>query len=247
LYESRPEAGFFFAVPARERSMDFLTIPFVKTVLVFILALVPILNPLGLAPIFLAMTGSASEEVRAAMARRIAVNAFIMLVLCMVIGSHVLEFFGLSLPVVRVGGGMLVVASAWKLLNTDDPRGTRMAADKVDWTSKQGAERAFFPLTFPLLVGPGSIAIAITLGTGLVEARSVSFAQVGAALVGVILVALLVFLSLRFAARLVSLLGDTGTLVFLRLSSFILLCIGVGIFWDGVSELLAPWRPGAAR
>jgi len=227
--------------------MDVVTIAFLKTVLVFVLALVPILNPLGLAPIFLAMTGSASDEVRADMARRIAINAFVMLVLCMVVGSHVLEFFGLSLPVVRVGGGMLVIASAWKLLNTDDPRGTRMAADKADWTAREGAERAFFPLTFPLLVGPGSIAIAITLGTGLVEGRSVSFMQAAAAFVGVALVAVLVFLSLRYAARLVRLLGDTGTLVFLRLSSFILLCIGVGIFWGGFSELLAPWMPIAAR
>jgi multiple antibiotic resistance protein len=231
----------------KERSMEVVAIPFLKTVLVFILALVPILNPLGLAPIFLAMTGSASEEVRAEMARRIATNAFIMLVLSMVIGSHVLEFFGLSLSIVRVGGGMLVIASAWKLLNTDDPRGTRMAEDKIDWSSKQGVERAFFPLTFPLLVGPGSIAIAITLGTGLVEGRAVSFLQAAAALVGVVLVSCLVFLSLRFAARLVRLLGDTGTLVFLRLSSFILLCIGVAIFWDGCAELLAPWRPVPAR
>ena len=90
--------------------MDVVTIAFLKTVLVFVLALVPILNPLGLAPIFLAMTGSASDEVRADMARRIAINAFVMLVLCMVVGSHVLDFFGLSLAVVRVGGGMLVIA-----------------------------------------------------------------------------------------------------------------------------------------
>lgn len=227
--------------------MDVVTIAFLKTVLVFVLALVPILNPPGLAPIFLAMTGSASEEVRADMARRVATNAFVMLVLCMVVGSHVLEFFGLSLPVVRVGGGLLVIASAWKLLNTDDPRSGHMTAEKADWTARQGAERAFFPLTFPLLVGPGSIAIAITLGTGLVEGRSVSFMQAAAAFLGVALVALLVFVCLRFASRIVSLLGDTGTLVFLRLSSFILLCIGVGIFWDGVSELLAPWRPVAAR
>ena len=227
--------------------MDAFTIPFLKTVLVFVLALVPILNPLGLAPIFLAMTGSASEEVRADMARRIAINSFVMLVLCMVIGSHVLEFFGLSLPVVRIGGGILVMASAWKLINTDDPRGTHMSGDNINWTGKEVVERAFFPLTFPLLVGPGSIAIAITLGTSLVESRSVSFTQVAAALTGVALVALLVFLCLRYASRLVRLMGDTGTLVFLRLSSFILLCIGVAIFWDGCAELLAPWKPVATR
>ena len=213
-----------------------------KTVFVVVAALLPILNPPGSAPVFLAMTQGASPEVRAVLARRIAFNVFFMLVAAMFVGSFVLEFFGISLPVVRVAGGLLVCSTAWHLLTAADPQDTGDAAISANSVSFDVlSQRAFYPLTFPLTCGPGSIAVAITLGASL-QSSKVAVLNMASAMVGLVLLSATVFVFLRFAERILRPLGKTGTTVFLRLMAFVLLCIGVEILWDGLSALLEPWK-----
>lgn len=157
----------------------------------------------------------------------------------MLVGSHVLRVFGISVPIVRVGGGLLVIASGWRLLNADDAPQPGQPAVKEAW-EREVARRAFYPLTFPLTVGPGSISIAITLGAGISSRDTTGIVDLVSDLVGVGIVALCVFLSYRFASKLIAMLGDTGAVVFLRLSAFILLCVGVAILWGGVVDLVRP-------
>ena len=213
-----------------------------KTVFVVVAALLPILNPPGAAPVFLAMTEGADATMRAVLARRIAVNVLVMLVAAMFIGSFVLEFFGISLPVVRVAGGLLVCSTGWQLLSAADPQTNSDAARTATTVSLDVlSQRDFYPLTFPLTCGPGSIAVAITLGANL-QASKVAALNMAAAVLGALVLAASIFVCLRYAAGLLRPLGKTGTTVFLRLSAFVLLCIGVQIFWDGASELLEPWK-----
>lgn len=213
-----------------------------KTVFVVVAALLPIIDPPGAAPIFLAMTHGASPEVRAVLARRIALNVLFMLIAAMFVGSFVLEFFGISLPVVRVAGGLLVCSTAWQLLTAADPQGAGDAARTAGSVSFDAlSQRAFYPLTFPLTCGPGSIAVAITLGASL-QSSKVAVLNMASAVVGLVLLAATVFVFLRFAERILRPLGRNGTTVFLRLMAFVLLCIGVQILWDGMSELLEPWK-----
>jgi multiple antibiotic resistance protein len=100
--------------------------------------------------------------------------------------------------------------------------------------------RAFYPLTFPLTVGPGSISIAITLGAKAQARDAATVLELTAGLVGIAIVAVTVWFSYRFSSRLIARLGETGTAVFLRLSSFILLCVGVSIVWSGLVDLIRP-------
>src|SRR5437764_7352152 len=88
----------------------------VEGVLLVFAALFPIVNPLGVAPIFLAMTSDYAQEERASLAWRVTVNAFVLLVASVATGTYVLEFFGLSVPVVQVGGGLVVSTLGWRLL-----------------------------------------------------------------------------------------------------------------------------------
>lgn len=210
-----------------------------QSILVTLAALLPIVNPLGTAPIFLAMSADLPGHARHRLAAVVARNAFVLLAAAMFVGSYVLRFFGISVPVVRVGGGLLVIASGWKLVHEDhiSPSATRPVNEA--WERELG-RRGFFPLTFPLTIGPGSISIAITLGAGASGRQSFELMEAATDLIGVAIVAATVFLSYRFAARLIDALGETGTMVFLRLSSFILLCIGVSIFWSGVVGLVEP-------
>ena len=214
-----------------------------RTALVTLAALLPITNPPGNAPIFLALTGGMAEDARRGMARRVGLNCLVLLVAAAFVGTHVLAFFDISLPVVRVGGGLLVAATAWRLLaaeggaGSDAPGATRLTP------AHEVAGHAFYPLSFPITVGPGSISIAITLGASLPKQGVPLFTTSAGLLIGIWLASVAIWLAYRYASHLVRLLGASGTAVFLRLSAFILLCIGVQICWDGLAELLAPWRP----
>jgi multiple antibiotic resistance protein len=94
-----------------------------KSILLVVSALFPIVDPIGGAPIFLSLTRNYDRETRRLLARRIALNSFILLVASFSVGSHVLSFFRISLAVVQVGGGMIVVASGWALLRQDGSHG----------------------------------------------------------------------------------------------------------------------------
>ena len=198
-------------------------------------ALFPIVNPIADAPLFLGLTEFCTDAQRIALARRVALNSFFLLVGSMFIGSHVLEFFGISLPVVRIGGGLVVSAFGWKLLNAEPSPD----ASKMETGSAAPIPDAFYPLTMPLTVGPGSMSVAITLGSqrpkgaGLEQLALVG----GGAIAGALAIALTVYCSYRFAQPLVRLLGPHGTQVVVRLSAFILLCIGIQILWSGWSDL----------
>ena len=210
-----------------------------ESILVTLFALLPIVNPLGAAPIFLAMSADLPVEGRRHLATVVARNAFLLLAAAMLIGSYVLEFFGISLPIVRVAGGLVVIGAGWRLLHAghmDDQPEARV----VDAWERELARRGFYPLTFPLTVGPGSISIAITLGARDVSNSASRAIFVLTDLVGIAIIAIVVYLSYRFASRLIASLGETGTNVFLRLSAFIMLCVGVAIFWGGVVGLVEP-------
>jgi multiple antibiotic resistance protein len=212
--------------------------PAFESILVTLAALLPIVNPLGTAPIFLAMSADLPPHARRRLAFVVARNALILLAAGMLVGSWVLAFFGISLPVVRVAGGLVLLAAGWRLLHAGDEPDSPPTAVTDAW-ERAVARRAFYPLTFPLTVGPGSLSIAITLGTR-VDERPFAVVDILTELVGVVIVAVVVYFSYRFASRLISVLGETGTYVFLRLSAFIILCVGVTILWSGIVGLVEP-------
>jgi multiple antibiotic resistance protein len=197
--------------------------------------LFPIVNPVGNSPIFLRLTQAVAGE-RQALARAVAFNGFFLLLGSLIIGSHVLEFFGISLPVVRIGGGLVVTAFGWKLLNSETPDGSR-----ADTATVKTVPESFYPLTMPLTVGPGSISVAISLGSQRPKGEDwAEWIQAGgAALAGVLAIVITIYLCYRFAQKLVGILGPSGTHVVVRLSAFILVCIGIQILWSGWSELMA--------
>jgi multiple antibiotic resistance protein len=209
-----------------------------KSFLFVFAALLPILNPAATAPIFLGLTEGASDGTRALLARRIARNMFGLMLGSMLIGSFVLEFFGISLPIVRVGGGLILAATAWRLLTATHATVDSRTELAESFTPEMARRQAFYPLTFPISCGPGSIAAAITVGVSLHDQRLLlSLARMGGGVLALLAVGVLLYLAFRYAQRLLRPLGEAGTVIFLRLSAFILLCLGVQIVWDGVSEL----------
>lgn len=206
----------------------------------FVLAtMLPILNPAATAPIFLSMTEGASPATRTLLARRIARNMFWLMTGSMLVGSYVLDFFGISLPIVRVGGGLLLASVAWRLLSATPSTPDSRVALAEGFTSDHAYHQAFYPLTFPISCGPASISVAITVGVALHDVQLViSLARMSGALLALAIIGVLLYLAFRYGEHFLRLIGDAGTAVFLRLTAFILLCLGVQIVWDGLSELI---------
>jgi multiple antibiotic resistance protein len=217
---------------------EFMKILFAAAVLVPA-TLLPIINPLAGAPIFLSVTGG-NDQLTRIMARRVAINCFFLLVGALLIGGYVLDFFGLSIPIVRVAGGLVVAAAGWRMLNDtgQDAIQQSVAAATATLSEPEIAQRSFMPMSFPLTVGPGTIAATIALGSKRPEQALNLIPQAAGALLGLTLSAAVIYLTYRYSGSLLQKLGRTGTMVLMRLAAFILLCIGIEILWSGLSELI---------
>jgi multiple antibiotic resistance protein len=205
-----------------------------RNVLLIFAALLPIVNPLGMAPIFAEMTLGYSGAVRRTVAFRVAVNGVALLVASMFAGSYILQFFGISLAAVQLGGGLVVTFAGWQVLNKKSDISDRQvsASDNQEILSQ-----AFYPLTMPLTVGPGSIAVALTLGSNLHEEHRLQLIfSALTAVVGIVLIGVSIYLCYRFSEGLQRLLGPTGTSILIRLSAFIVVCIGIQIMFNGLES-----------
>jgi len=198
--------------------------------------LFPVINPLGAAPMFLSLTSDVPGS-RDRLALGVAVSSFLLLLGSMLCGSLVLQFFGITLPAVRVAGGALVACMGWRLLNGRD--GSK-AESSLEVDPSDTAGDRFYPLTLPLTVGPGAISVALTIGAHHANGPLTLHAVLvlGSALLGLLALALTIYAAYRFASPLARGLGNAGVNVLVRLSAFILVCIGVQIAWGGLSELI---------
>ncbi|SDE14785.1 MarC family protein [Paraburkholderia lycopersici] len=205
--------------------------------------LISIINPISVAFVFLDRTTSFTDEERRLLAKRVAINAFFVLVAAFFVGTPVLHFFGISMEALRIGGGLAVAVSGWQLLNAPEPEPRPVAAEPTvvkPAPPHSAAGKAFFPLTVPLTTGPGSIATAIALNANRTHKLSAWLLSSVASLVISTLVMLVIYYVYSRAARLAQYLGVEGTRVAMRVSSFLLLCIGVQIILTGLTGFLTP-------
>jgi multiple antibiotic resistance protein len=209
-----------------------------SAILLIVGAVLPVVNPLGDAPLFLNMTRGCDAATRADLARRITFYSFVMLLASMLFGSLVLRMFDLSIPVVQIAGGAVVCALGWNMLGSAEPPPVTPVSD-TDHAKITALARAFYPLTLPLTVDPGAISVAITVGANHAHTVERVMIQVLAAVIGTGIVAVSILLTYRYASRVGQWIGHTGMMVMVRLSAFIVLCIGVQIGWNGIKSLLA--------
>jgi multiple antibiotic resistance protein len=206
--------------------------------LLVLAALFPIVNPPGTALVFLSLTKRSSVDARRLLARRVAINAFFVMAASLLAGAFILRLYGISVPVLRVAGGIIVAVSGWQLLN----EGSIKTVDKnpnqdpkADYTSQ-----AFYPLTLPLTTGPGTIAVMISLGLSRAAYSDYShdYRFFIASLLATIVMALMIYVCFAYSNWIERVLGRGGTEIAVRLSAFILFCLGVQIIWTGASDLL---------
>ena len=211
---------------------------FLKSMVLIPLSRLPNNNPLSGMPVFTSQAGHNPTVVRK-MARQIAINCWFILVASILVGHYLLEFFGISLAIVRIGGGLLVAASGWRMLSKTDDDAAMKAVAKVtsDLPDEEIVRRSFFPITFPLTTGPGTIATSIALGAHFPKTPLRYFLGAVDAVLGAGITVLVIYLCYRHAPAMLSKLGEIGTMVMMRLFAFILLCIGIEFIWTGWASL----------
>jgi multiple antibiotic resistance protein len=209
----------------------------IEATILVVATLFPIVNPLGSAAIFVNMVGPVASTTQRLLSQKIAIYSFFLLLCSLLWGVHVLTFFGIAIYAVQIGGGLVVAATGWSLLNRDTGRAKTEATGE-----DQILENAFYPFTLPITVGPGSISVAITLGAHLppeLHEHSLFAPRVLiAAVSGITLICVIIYVCYLYARKAEQLLGRSGTSMVLRLSSFILLCIGVQIISSGIKAYI---------
>jgi multiple antibiotic resistance protein len=197
-------------------------------------ALFSLINPLGMAFVFAEKTRTLPDEVRANLARSVASYSLVLIFSAMLLGAPILAFFGIGLPALRIAGGLLVALAGYGMLTAAPD--VRDDEDVAPVTAATAEAMAFFPLTMPLTVGPGTIAASIALG-----------AQDKGGLVGHLVIwvvalplAISIYFCYRHAATVAKAMGPQASRIVARLTAFLLMCIGVQMILTGASAWLAP-------
>ena len=201
-------------------------------------ALLPVLNPLGSALLLLGIIGNAPASVYHELARKVAVRTALLFVVVELVGAALLNFFGISLPVVQVAGGLVLAAMGWGLLNRQDAETNRGQGGVVP-TFDSLQEKIFYPFTFPVTIGPGCIVVMLTLGAR-ASAENVTgdvIAHLGI-LAAVLALSVVVFYSYAYAPKITERVSPQTAHGMLRVVAFVLLCIGVQITSNGVQAVL---------
>jgi len=206
-------------------------------------ALLPLINPVGSALIFLGLVGDEPVAVYRHLARKIAVATIVFLVVIEFLGSLLLSFFGISLPVVQVTGGIVIAATAWSLLfENDASASTRKKNAEIggNGSSDDGdlEGKIFYPFTFPITAGPGTLVVMLTLSA---RVSNRDLLETAAGHAGIVLAAMVLSASVYFcygyAPKLIKAVSPSTVHGILRVIAFILMCIGVQIAWNGIAML----------
>ena len=201
-------------------------------------ALFGIVNPIAGAFIFREATADRTHGERVALARRVGVYSLIMMLVALGLGSYLLAFFGISLAALRIAGGVILALFAWELLGAPEKREGRKQEQASEVSASSKEDIAFFPLTLPFTVGPGTISVAVAIGSGHPADRQLSF--FGGVALAAVLLAGVIALTYAYSDRLIDKLGQNGSRTVTRLSAFLLFCIGIQLLITGVVDVLGP-------
>jgi multiple antibiotic resistance protein len=219
------------------------TLTLLNSFLIAFSALLPLINPVGSAIVFYGLVGSAPAAVYSHLARRIAINNVVFLTIIELVGVTILNFFGISLPIVQFAGGIVIAAMGWSVLNERDARATsRKKQEETDQDPAQEhdfEQEVFYPFTFPITSGPGTLVALLTVtahNSGQTLTRNV-LSHLGAFL-AIVVLSVLVYFCYRYAPKLAKAIPPSTAHGILRVIAFILFCIGVQISWNGLAVLI---------
>jgi len=201
---------------------------FLSTIGMAFVTLFPLVNPIGAIPVFTSLTSSGTDVYRKSMARKTAINVFIVLVVFFFIGELLLRFFGISLPVLKIAGGLIVAHTAWEMVTSKKKLSTE---EKSEAEAKE--DISFSPMALPLLSGPGSMSAVIGLSDG-----NFTVLDDGGIVIGIFLIAVTCFAALSLSLPIFKWLGETGVGILNKIMGFFILAIAVQMIMNGIILVL---------
>lgn len=203
---------------------------FFQLILLVIAGLLPIMNPFSAAPMLMTLTSGMTAQERNRQTLLGCLYAFGLLAVFLIAGRFIISFFGISLPGIRIAGGLLVSTLGFRMVFPPSaPSGEKVAAQK---------DIAFSPLAMPSLSGPGSISVVLATSAQIPDDR-IALGNV-IVLIGIALTTLFAWLVLRGSIILVRFLGPNGIDAMTRMFGFLLICIGVQFVLIGMSDFFVP-------
>lgn len=200
---------------------------FWELILGTIIALLPLINPLASAPSFLAITEGDTRDRRMQQLRMACIYMVVILVSFLVGGTFIMGFFGISIPGLRIAGGMLVAGIGSTMLMSTP--GEIAADDPAQQAARAKRDVSFSPLAMPMLSGPG--AIAVTIGFTSLATHWLDYVAI---ILGIVTVAILTYVTLRLSERVVRVIGTNGMNALSKVMGFLILCIGIQFVVNGV-------------
>lgn len=211
---------------------DFLTTYFSGTATLFVAAftsIISVANPLAAIPVFLSLTERNTDKERAGIAKKSSFYMFLLLILFLLAGTYIMSFFGISLPGIRIAGGLIILRAAYAMLNPSDTE--RKISEEAEEAAKEKEDISFSPMAMPMLSGPGSIAVVIGLAS-----QAEGFMDLFIMTAAIIVVALISYGVLRLAPFSAKYIGPTGMNAITRMMGFIAMAIGVQFILNGISK-----------
>lgn len=215
---------------------------FIHLVFIGFVALFPVVNPIGTAFILSPYFSDLSRKERINAVTRVSFYSFMICVVTLFIGHWILELFGLSIPIIQLAGGIMICKIGWEFLSSDDkevPANT--SNDKVEQLEKikQVENKLFYPITFPITAGAGTIAVLFTLSAQSADKNlSVYLVNIGALFISIIGICLLIFLFYLNTNRLLSYIGTHNEVIINRIMAFLIFCVGLQIAAGGIMHLI---------
>jgi len=205
-----------------------MSMEFTTALLAAVTALFPLMNPVGNTPIFFSITADDTPEFRRRQALKIAINVFVILMVCLLFGRYILAMFGLTVPILRLAGGLVVANVGWGLLK-QSPRLNAEANDEA----RDKIDVSLSPMALPIIANPGAISVAISLGAGSMN-LSTSIGNITA----LALLTILNYVCLLLGEPMVKKLGRNGMDAFNKVLGFLVLGIGVNLVVSGINALI---------
>jgi len=208
------------------------------------MALFHVVNPIGSGILFLNLTPLADDKSRKQLARQIAINSFVLMVIVLIGGVYLLKLFGITIPVVQMCGGMMILTMGWRSLNSNDSSNESdqkgVLKTQIQQSKSQDYQsKLFYPYTFPFTVGPGGIAITLTISAEATPGSATGdIIQYGAVIIALFLLSVVIYMCYAYANSVMRRMSEQIRRVVMKILSFILLCIGGQIIFNGLSEFL---------